>query len=89
VDPAPDPLLLRKSGSAGNRIRDLRICTLDHIGGQTCQMHTLIEEEVIGFRKMLKRVAVPPGDTGRHSSPCMRRLPGTGYGKGVGGVIAD
>jgi hypothetical protein len=24
VDPVPDPLLLRKSGSAGNRTRDLR-----------------------------------------------------------------
>jgi len=27
VDPVPDPLLLRKSGSAGNRTRDLCICT--------------------------------------------------------------
>jgi hypothetical protein len=26
VDPVPDPLLLRKSGSAGNRIRDFWIC---------------------------------------------------------------
>jgi hypothetical protein len=26
VDPVPDPLLLRKSGSAGNRTRDLWIC---------------------------------------------------------------
>jgi len=25
VDPVPDPLLLRKSGSAGNRTRDLCI----------------------------------------------------------------
>jgi hypothetical protein len=38
VDPVPDPLLLRKSGSAGNRIRNLRICSqelwpLDHRGG--------------------------------------------------------
>jgi hypothetical protein len=37
VDPVPDPLLLRKSGSAGNRTRDLRICSqklwpLDHRG---------------------------------------------------------
>ena len=40
VDPVPDPLLLRKSGSAGNRTRDLCICsqklwTLDHRGGRT------------------------------------------------------
>ena len=38
VDPVPNPLLLRKSGSAGNRTRDLCICSqklwpLDHRGG--------------------------------------------------------
>jgi hypothetical protein len=38
VDHVPDPLLLRKSGSAGNRTRDLWICSLelwplDHRGG--------------------------------------------------------
>jgi hypothetical protein len=38
VDPVPDPLLLRKSGSAGNRTRVLWICSqklwpLDHRGG--------------------------------------------------------
>jgi hypothetical protein len=36
--PVPDPLLLRKSGGAGNRTRDLWICSkelwsLDHSGG--------------------------------------------------------
>ena len=40
VDLVPDPLLLRKSGSAGNRTRDLCICSqklwpLDHRGGVT------------------------------------------------------
>jgi hypothetical protein len=38
VDPVPDPLLLRKSGSAGNRTWDLWVSsqelrTLDHRGG--------------------------------------------------------
>jgi hypothetical protein len=38
--PVPDPLLLRKSGSAGNRTQDLWICKqelwpLDHRGGQS------------------------------------------------------
>jgi hypothetical protein len=38
VDPVPDPLLLRKSCSVGNRTRDLWICSqefwpLDHRGG--------------------------------------------------------
>jgi len=39
VDPVPDPLLLRKSGNAGDRTRDLRICSQklwppDHRGGR-------------------------------------------------------
>jgi hypothetical protein len=39
VNPIPDPLLLRKSGSAGNRTQDLWICSqklwlLDHRGGR-------------------------------------------------------
>jgi hypothetical protein len=38
VDPVPEPLFLRKSGSAENRTRDLCICSqerwpLDHRGG--------------------------------------------------------
>jgi hypothetical protein len=38
VNPVPDPILLRKPGSAGNRTRDLWICSqelwpLDHRGG--------------------------------------------------------
>jgi hypothetical protein len=38
VDPVPDPLLLRKSGSGGNRTRDLwvssqELLSLDHRGG--------------------------------------------------------
>ena len=38
MDPVPDPLLHRKSGSAGNRTRDLcicsqKLCPLDHRGG--------------------------------------------------------
>ena len=40
MHPVPDPLLLRKTGSAGNRTRDLCICRqkrwpLDHRGGLT------------------------------------------------------
>jgi hypothetical protein len=40
VDPVPDPLLLRKSGNAGNRTQDLGICShklwpLDHRRGHT------------------------------------------------------
>jgi hypothetical protein len=41
VDPVPDPLLLRKFGSAGNRTRGFWICSqelslLDHRGGHWC-----------------------------------------------------
>jgi hypothetical protein len=48
VDPVPDPLLLRKFGSAGNRTRDLWICSqelqsLDHRGGQYCDYPILKE----------------------------------------------
>jgi hypothetical protein len=32
VDPVPDPLLLRKSGSAGNLTRDLWICSQELCG---------------------------------------------------------
>jgi hypothetical protein len=43
VDPVPDPLLLRLSGSAGNRTRDLWICSqelwpLDHRGRNTLHL---------------------------------------------------
>jgi hypothetical protein len=47
VDPVPDPLLLRKSGSAGDRTRDLCICSqrlwpLDHRGGQAVIIVSII-----------------------------------------------
>jgi len=46
VDPVPDPLLLRKSGSAGDRTRDLCICSqklwpLDHRGGLNSITHVM------------------------------------------------
>jgi hypothetical protein len=45
VDPVPDPLLLRKSGSAWNRTRDLWICSqefcpLDHRGGRQYNLYS-------------------------------------------------
>jgi len=51
VDPVPDPLLLRKSGSAGDRTRDLCICSqklwpLDHRGGHPFELtHHVIRRE--------------------------------------------
>jgi hypothetical protein len=46
VDPDPDPLLLRKSGSARNRTRNLWICSqelwpLEHRGSLYVHWHTL------------------------------------------------
>jgi hypothetical protein len=43
VDPVPDPILLRKSGRARNRIRDLWICSqvlwpLDHRSGRRIKL---------------------------------------------------
>jgi hypothetical protein len=56
VDPVPDPLLLRKSGSAGNLIRGLwicsqKLCPLDHRGGlrphkRIKQIYLLLKLEV-------------------------------------------
>jgi hypothetical protein len=55
VDPVPDPMLLRKSGSAGNRIQDIWVSSqdlrpLDHRGGLVpvtepakCRISTAIE----------------------------------------------
>jgi hypothetical protein len=54
VDPVPDPLLLRKSGSAGNRTRDLCTCSqklwpLDHkdghCGSNGCENRPLRRDE--------------------------------------------
>jgi hypothetical protein len=47
VDPVPDPLLLWKSGSTGNRTRDFWICSqelwpLDHRGGHLF-VHTVLK----------------------------------------------
>jgi hypothetical protein len=47
MDPAPDPLLLRKSVSAGNRTRDFWIRSkalwpLDHRGGPVTKIRVLI-----------------------------------------------
>jgi hypothetical protein len=46
VDPVPEPLLLRKCGRAGNRTRDLWICSqklsqLDHRGGPNIEISNL------------------------------------------------
>ena len=57
MDPVPDPLLLRKSGSAGNRTRELCICSqklwpLDHRGSQRIYMLSKIK-----YRKQASVIA--------------------------------
>jgi hypothetical protein len=47
VDPVTDLLLLKKSGSAGNRTQELWVCSqevwsLDHRGGQPLPLHIYI-----------------------------------------------
>jgi hypothetical protein len=53
-DPVPDPLLLRKSGSAGNRPRDLWVCNQDqrspdHRGSSQSQYPTNKQKKLPGF----------------------------------------
>jgi hypothetical protein len=58
VDPVLDPLFLRKSGSAGNRARDLWICSqelrpLDHRGGhQRCTQMAKVEHSQNNYNTM-------------------------------------
>ena len=54
MDPVPDPLLLKKSGSAGNRTRDLCICSqklwpLDHRGGPTTYVFAITSNDQISY----------------------------------------
>jgi hypothetical protein len=63
VNSVPDPLLLRKSGSAGNRIRDLRICSqelwpLDHRGGHAINTWN-IQSRMIGLRTSDEKGWIP------------------------------
>jgi hypothetical protein len=58
VDPVPHPLVLRKSGSTGNRTLDLWICSqelcpLDHRGGLE------EEEEEVNLRPTISRPVCP------------------------------
>jgi hypothetical protein len=53
VDPVPDPLLLRKFGSAGNRTRDIWISSqelwpLDHRGGP---LYIVTSQPIVGLRR--------------------------------------
>jgi len=61
VDPVPDPLLLRKSGSAGDRTRDLCICSqklwpLDHRGGLCAHLIHSINVTVFCKSEALRNV---------------------------------
>jgi hypothetical protein len=86
MDPVPDPPLLRKSGSAGNRIRDLWICSqklwpLDHRGGQGAVLAVKMYAGTAirynpGFRPVLQ---------GRHSSSFTAE-PGRGNSRRVGAI---
>jgi hypothetical protein len=60
VDPVPDPLLLGKSGSAGNLTQDLWICSqklwpLDHRGGRNLWKGNWNAQEtrkILGYRRL-------------------------------------
>jgi hypothetical protein len=58
VDPVPDPLLLRKSGSAGNRTRDLWVCSqevwpLDHRGGHIIANNSVNSDDILFYQKAI------------------------------------
>ena len=65
MDPVQDPLLLRKSGSAGNRIWDLCICSqklwpLDQRGGRNNHYNELIKQKKISSLKWIwKQNSIP------------------------------
>jgi len=71
VDPVPDPLLLRKSGSAGDRTRDLCICSqklwpLDHRGGRRVEVeiYLFLNSVLNGRDWSVSLPPLPPGSVG-------------------------
>jgi hypothetical protein len=52
VDPVPNPLLLRKSGSAGNRTRDLRVIKIH----MSIQSYRLMQESCVHVLKNSKHI---------------------------------
>jgi hypothetical protein len=64
VDPVPDPLLLRKSGSAGSRTRNLWICSqelwpLDHRGRHIYSYIESCAEELCSVTEFMDRTFSP------------------------------
>jgi hypothetical protein len=92
VDPVPDPLLLRKSGSAGNRTQDLCVSYIFSMSSMrtTClesyrdplasHVH-IVSHTVTRRRSFLTRPKNPQGKTNVILIQC-------GGGGGVGGEIA-
>jgi hypothetical protein len=82
VDPVPNPLLLRKSGSAGNRTQNLWICSqklgLDHRGSHAFLTSVLNEDVSFMFRPLNSRGTTVP-------VPLDRRLGGPQGRPGRGG----
>ena len=84
MDPVPDPLLLRKSGSAGDRTRDLCICSqklrpLDHRGGPQNVPLTIILWLMLTNIAVVTLITVGPRslwllERARSVAPCRRFL---------------
>jgi hypothetical protein len=58
VDPVPDPLLLRKSGSAGNQTQDLWICSQEDYW--TTEAVFVIEIEILLIDQILDHFVSHP-----------------------------
>jgi hypothetical protein len=54
VDPVPDPLLLRKYGSAENRIRDVWICSQELLTTRPQRRSEIQELEVLITEPLLR-----------------------------------
>jgi hypothetical protein len=79
LDPVPDPALLRKSIRAGNRTRNLWLCSqellsLDHRGSPRppARTHTNIIYIYIYIYIYMEETCRPPSDTSNKGRPLMR-----------------
>jgi hypothetical protein len=83
VDPVPDPLLLKESGSGGNRTRDLWVCSqelwpLDHRSGPDCKGRGLENKTEWSLKFLLLRQAKKAWtDSSGDASPFNTAIMGT------------
>ena len=81
MDPVPDPLLLRKSGSAGDRTPDLCICSqelwpLDHRGGrEAVTAGKTLTANPEGTKRLERRSLLVFHRSSHHTAVCLTARP--------------